>query len=129
MPTNRTRKVRVKDTRGDYPHFFNLWNPQMQPVTEDVLRYFSHGWQGYGAEWTDLDLFSLTANDDYFLPYWESIKAQFLREWIKEHPCTRPYIWWQLDAPEPLLENETEFEYLQRNELLTGGENGGLQKL
>ena len=32
---------------------------------------------------------------------WESLRAEILPEWIREHPGRRPYAWWRFDAPEP----------------------------
>jgi hypothetical protein len=30
---------------------------------------------------------------------WQRIGPTFLQQWIEEHPGTRPYLWWCLDAP------------------------------
>lgn len=39
-----------------------------------------------------------------------------------DRPGKRPWAWWQFDAPEPLTDDETQFEYLQRHDLLLPGE-------
>jgi len=31
--------------------------------------------------------------------FWSEISARILKEFIKDHPCTRPWAWWQYDAP------------------------------
>jgi hypothetical protein len=35
------------------------------------------------------------------LPDWSEIRDALLPDWIKNHPCTRPFAWWTDDAPEP----------------------------
>jgi hypothetical protein len=32
---------------------------------------------------------------------WAANRDDVLREWIRDYPGTRPYAWWQHDAPEP----------------------------
>jgi hypothetical protein len=34
------------------------------------------------------------------LPNWEDVRGELLPAWIKEHPCTRPFSWWEEEAPE-----------------------------
>lgn len=31
---------------------------------------------------------------------WDELRADLLPAWIDEHPGTRPYAWWEFDAPE-----------------------------
>lgn len=31
---------------------------------------------------------------------WESAKESLLRHWVTSHPGTRPWAWWEFDAPE-----------------------------
>lgn len=31
---------------------------------------------------------------------WPTVRDSFLQTWITEHPGERPWIWWELDAPE-----------------------------
>ena len=48
-----------------------------------------------------------------------------MKPWIfvgTPNPKTRPWAWWQFDAPEPLPEGETEREYLERLGLFLPGE-------
>jgi hypothetical protein len=48
-----------------------------------------------------------------------------LKPWVfllPEGPGFRPWAWWQLDAPEPLGENETERAFLERHGLFLPGE-------
>jgi hypothetical protein len=32
---------------------------------------------------------------------WEREKDELVREWAREHPGTRPFMWWKFDAPAP----------------------------
>lgn len=31
---------------------------------------------------------------------WKAFRVELLREWVAEHPGTRPWAWWRFDAPE-----------------------------
>ena len=42
-------------------------------------------------------------------------------------PGSRPWAWWQYDAPEPVLAREPEIAYLERCQLLTSQERTRLQ--
>ncbi len=59
---------------------------------------------------------------------WEAVKAELLPAWIREHPGTRPFAWWELDAPDPRDPGETEAEFLRRHGLLTPHEIKGIEK-
>lgn len=37
---------------------------------------------------------------------WEDHKAAVLAYWLQHHPCTRPRLWWEFDAPKELIERE-----------------------
>lgn len=52
-------------------------------------------------------------------PPWEDVRDELLPAWIREHPGTRPFAWWQEEAPEPRREGESELDYLRRHKLLT----------
>ncbi len=32
---------------------------------------------------------------------WAQLEAEILEEWITAYPCTRPHMWWRINAPEP----------------------------
>ncbi len=32
---------------------------------------------------------------------WDQLGAEILESWGLVHPCTRPRMWWRIDAPEP----------------------------
>ncbi len=32
---------------------------------------------------------------------WAQLEAEILEEWITAYPCTRPRMWWRIDAPAP----------------------------
>lgn len=48
-----------------------------------------------------------------------------LAQFFRGEPGTRPWAWWQFDAPEPLPEGEDEVDYLARHALLFPGERVG----
>jgi hypothetical protein len=53
---------------------------------------------------------------------WEAARAELLPAWIKEHPGTRPFAWWRIDAPGFRRDGESELETLVRHNLLTDHE-------
>jgi hypothetical protein len=56
------------------------------------------------------------------VPAWAEMRDELLPAWIKEHPGTRPWAWWEQEAPEPRDPGETEAAYLKRHDLLTDHE-------
>jgi hypothetical protein len=68
---------------------------------------------------------------------WETNRCRLLRWWVFDedappmklwtwvgtpNPKTRPWAWWEFDAPEPQRGGETERQYLERLDLLLPGE-------
>jgi hypothetical protein len=53
---------------------------------------------------------------------WADHRDRIIAEHITEWPGTRPYRWWQRDAPEELGADETEVAYLERHGLLSVAE-------
>lgn len=60
----------------------------------------------YGEE----HLLALQTGHDYFHAFptpedrrtaWEDLRDEIMGEWIQKHPGTRPWGWWQFEAPEP----------------------------
>ncbi len=48
-----------------------------------------------------LDLFDpFKGDDDAKRQAWESLRADLLEDWIREHPGTRPWAFWKFEAPE-----------------------------
>jgi hypothetical protein len=56
------------------------------------------------------------------VPAWAEVRDELLPRWIREHPCTRPWAWWEQEAPEPRAPGETEADYLLRHKFLSDGE-------
>lgn len=56
------------------------------------------------------------------LKAWRELRDELLPQWIKDHPGSRPWAWWKIDAPGPRGESETETDYLRRHGLLTAAE-------
>jgi hypothetical protein len=50
---------------------------------------------------------------------WQRHKEKILSTWIVEHPGTRPFAWWQFDAPASKPQEESERSYLERHNQLT----------
>jgi hypothetical protein len=50
---------------------------------------------------------------------WGEVRDDLLPKWIMERPGSRPWAWWQEEAPEPRREDESELEFLCRHGLLT----------
>lgn len=98
MPTNRTRRIRTRRTASGYPGFWNDVEPRFRPPIDEVITFFAYGWGGFPEKWSDLDLFSLTADCENFRPYWESIRQKFMREWKRDHPDSMPFIVQELDG-------------------------------
>lgn len=53
------------------------------------------------------------------VPAWADVRDELLPAWIREHPGTRPFAWWECDAPELRDPGESEADYLLRHNLLT----------
>jgi hypothetical protein len=64
---------------------------------------------------------------------WNEIKATELAKWIKERPGTRPFAWWEFDAPERIpcdaperVDPAKSATYLAGHGLLAPGEQAAL---
>jgi hypothetical protein len=53
---------------------------------------------------------------------WNAHRAVVLAWWVREHPGTRPSLWWRFEAPAPRRHDESELAYLRRHRLLVPGE-------
>jgi len=69
---------------------------EKRPVHSDVMKnYLLSGVEPKdGAGWFELNspLFPVDVA-------WEDLSEELLAEWIKEHPGSRPYGWWEFSAP------------------------------
>lgn len=50
-----------------------------------------------------LATFTLSEDRDQMRIVWSAVREYVLEGWIMEHPCTRPFAWWQVEAPGPRL--------------------------
>ena len=57
---------------------------------------------------------------------WEYGREELLRQWLVEHPGTRPPGWWRFDAPAARRKRETETAFLKRHHLLEPREREAL---
>ncbi len=62
------------------------------PLSEDLKVYLLSG----ERKNSDAEIFRLAASEDRLQAAWDTAKDEILRKWIKEHPCTRPFIFWLL---------------------------------
>jgi hypothetical protein len=44
---------------------------------------------------------ALTARSEALRRLWRAHRAEMLPLWTQDHPGTRPWAWWRIDAPEP----------------------------
>jgi hypothetical protein len=68
-----------------------------------MLRAMTEGERAvlFDGDWSDAAAFMNLALDDGAgaRRLWERTRGELLPEWIREHPGTRPHIWWEVDAP------------------------------
>lgn len=48
-----------------------------------------------------LATFTMLGDAHQLRTVWSTVGRQFLADWVQAHPCTRPWPWWELEAPEP----------------------------
>jgi len=71
------------------------------------------------------DAASAFASDESRRSSWRSHAAEVMR---LVYPGSRPWAWWEYDAPEPVLPRESETAYLARCGLFTESEQKSLRK-
>jgi hypothetical protein len=63
---------------------------------EWVIDYYLNGYKGKGRRAL------LFGGDESLTAYpWEEAKKELLPAWIGEHPCSRPWAFWEWDSPGP----------------------------
>lgn len=104
MPTNRRVRGRQRVTQGEIP--WGLW-----------------------SFLTDQDYEPSGDNDGRLITFthdhgelWNGHRNVVLAWWTRQHPGSRPSLWWRFDAPQPRRRNESELAYLRRHRLLAPGE-------
>lgn len=81
MPTKRRRVARFRET----------------PISDGVVEYFRTGdWPSDDGVFFDL---LLMRAEDQLKPTWAAAGAAILADWIQRYPGTRPWAWWEFDAP------------------------------
>lgn len=85
MPTNRTRRTR------------NIKKPAIDPAE---IYFLQHGSSKNGPPHEHLkwDLFMRGTRGERWKPIWEEVREEVMATWIKKHPGTRPWAWWEIDA-------------------------------
>ena len=79
MPTNRKRVSR-KMAHG---------------ISENLREYLLTGYCAKG----DAKVFMLASSPDRLRPVWSAVKNDIMADFVKEHPCQRPWPWWEFEAP------------------------------
>src|SRR5262245_3435777 len=112
MPTKRRRRVRGR----------------VQPVSAQVLHYLRTGEYGLGdhddsGEFWDLFLLS----PQQFRDLWATHRTELLAEWMRTQPAgTRPWAWWEYEAPDDQGDTETDAAFLERHGFLEARERAKL---
>ncbi len=85
MPTNRNKRMRKPA-------------PTLSPELE---QYLLTGERAKG----NVELFRLASSSqaaqDKLREVWELHRDALMAAWVKAYPCSRPWCWWHLEAPEP----------------------------
>ena len=66
-------------------------------LSENLREYLLTGEQKMKG---DIELFNLQKSPSRMKAVWNAVKGGILAEFIKKNPCSRPYGFWLLDAPE-----------------------------
>ncbi len=91
-----------------------------QGLPDHLLNYFLNG-NIPENEHEAFEIFLML--DERKKELWKINRENILKQWIAEHPFTRPFGFWQFeDLPERRDENEPEKEFLERYDLLTNAE-------
>jgi hypothetical protein len=85
---------------------------------QQLITGFEFFGKGFGREGS----INRPLNLDLAREAWNELRAELLPEFIASKPFSRPWAWWQFDAPEPRDKAESERDYLVRLDLLTDEE-------
>ena len=87
MPVKRRKpKVRIQVFPDRQVRFMETG--QEPSYSEDINEFEVIHWRYYSA-----------GRDDPVRPGWEKVGERMLSPWCKSRPGTRPYAWWEYDAP------------------------------
>ena len=64
-------------------------------ISDDLKSYLLDGTHKKG----NAEIFRLRKSPNLLKSVWKRYRTDILPGWIKENPCTRPWIWWRVDAP------------------------------
>jgi hypothetical protein len=89
MPTVRKRITRnpIKDIEPWKIEFLKFGEISFEGLTEKEISHI---------EWGYLSDFFF---EEVRKPTWNEIRSEIMPQWISEHPCTRPWGWWEHDSP------------------------------
>lgn len=109
MPTNRTKRSRARRQKTE------PWQIEFLKHGK-VAESQAHAWEQYKFQHME----SREA--------WKAQKKAIMAEWLREHPGTRPWGWWEYEAVDVDLGDEPEKDFLERHGLLTVSEKRALKK-
>ena len=71
---------------------------RIDPAEAYYLEYGTHN-GGPPYEHLKAELFLRMINDIQWCHIWAEVKQDIMAAWIKKNPCSRPWGWWEYDAP------------------------------
>jgi hypothetical protein len=102
MPTTRKRVTRkiVKTALSDYLRAYLLTGER---------------------EKADVEVFRLSGSPDRLQVVWDAVKNELTKDWIKQNPASRPWLWWQYDAPKERVKCWINTDIREAQRLRIGG--------
>jgi hypothetical protein len=67
---------------------------EKRPISEALRIFFETG----NREPGNADLFLLAGSKNKLKSAWKAAKDEILSDFIKQHPCQRPHLWWRFDS-------------------------------
>ncbi|MGV8057875.1 MAG: hypothetical protein AB2L12_07640 [Smithellaceae bacterium] len=110
MPTNRQRRTR-KSAKLVIPkaliYYFETGDEDQSGFDEQD-RYNSF-------------LFFDRCNGKNLSDFWDDVKDKILADWILKHPCSRPWAWWEYEAPKEAVQGWDYEHFNSAQRLRVGG--------
>jgi hypothetical protein len=64
-------------------------------ISDNIKAYLLTGERAPG----DAETFMLQRGGSQLKAIWKAVNRELLNDWIKQNPCSRPWAWWEWDAP------------------------------
>ena len=72
---------------------------EKKPVEPWIIHFLFYGEIKSNPGIDKISSFKLTYDAKYQEKLWTGVKVNLLKNFIKNHPCSRPWGWWKFDAP------------------------------